>query len=164
MSGNLGLALCLIALGAACCFPGRERRRATLCAGMLLCNWLACAWTYTPVSPFALFAIPGTWVWAIADAAFGCFVVMNSGGRWWGCAIWTTAVLQEVAHKLHFDASVSTAIYLGTLDALLLCQVSIFIAGGAKGVGDILHSGAVWLRGLGRPSHEAHALVPDEAP
>lgn len=157
MSSVFSLMLCACAVVAAALFPARERGMAVVTAVAMLPNWLLCGWTFSAWSPYALLGIPGSDIWAIADALFGGIVILVAYNRWWGRALWIVALIQEIVHFLYFGDMLAPAAYLSGLDGLFLIQVAIFVAGGGKGAGDLLHSGVVRLRRPRRSSTPALA-------
>lgn len=141
---------CVVALVVATC--AREDRRAvTLCATVLLANWLICSmpWIYLPLSYEAM-----TNAWGIRQPQedgqsladlIGLMVTAWIGREvWWGMVLPASYLGVLAMHVVAWSGHIEYQDYSLLLDAALCVQLAIILMLGGGGVSDLLR--ACWRR------------------
>lgn len=160
-------ALCAAAVLFAAASPRSHRRVAVILGAMLLLNWVLFILSYTPYGPVVLFhalgiGIKPTELWAIIDGICGVAALGLAWDRWWGWALWLSAIGQETIHFARY-LGIDPIAYTGWLDNLLRVQLAIFFLMGGPGVRDFLHRGIARLRFRRGEAVPAHARARNRA-
>jgi len=128
------LALCLAAILFATHAPKGQCRVASAAALALLGNWLVCRLPYTGPGFAQTHYLE---LWTVADLGFGLTAIALGFRHWWGWALLSFAIAQQLCHLTHM--ALGAGAYLDALDGLLRAQIAVFILIGGKGVADRLY-------------------------
>ena len=141
---------CALALLVGACAKN-DRRAVTLCAMVLLANWLACAmpWIYLPLSYEAVtnalgMRQPQEDGWAIADLAGLAATAWIGRRMWWGLALPSLYLFLLTMHVVAWANRLEYQEYSLIADASFCIQLAVIFALGGDGVSDLLRSG--WRR------------------